>query len=163
MTFSESEIVKQFTSRLFKRCYPVFGPNPNKTIDIVIEEIGVLKQIAVTWWFYCSDSQEGFHVWTRTTFNARNLGSPYWQDGILHNRVIVLATGIGESKRLGKTKHRYYMQSDDVFVLGAVYCKFSFCIYSCVIITKNVHPKMAPYHDKDFPCFLPINDNFLTH
>lgn len=163
MMFSDSEIVKQFTLRLFKCCYPVFGPNPNKTIDIVIEENGVLKQIAVTWWFHCSDSQEGFHVGTRTTFNARNLESPYWQDGMLHNRVIVLATGIGESKRLDKTKLRYYMQSDDAFVLGALYCKFSVGIYSCAIITKGVHPKMAPYHDKAFPCFLSINDNFLTH
>jgi len=33
MPFPEREIVNQFTSKLFKRYYPAFGQDPNKTID----------------------------------------------------------------------------------------------------------------------------------
>jgi putative SOS response-associated peptidase YedK len=161
MQFSKQKIVNQFTSRLFKRYYPAFGQDPNKTIDIVIEENGVLKQVAATWWFDCSNSFEGLRVGTRTTFNARNLDSSYWQGALQYNRAIVLGTGIGESKVVGKTKHQYYMQSDDVFVLGALYRKFSDDRYSCAVITRDAHPKMEPYHHKAFPCFLPHDDQFL--
>ena len=161
MQFPEREIAKQFSSKMFKRYYPAFGQDPNKTIDIVIEENGELKQVAATWWFDCSDSFEGLQVGTRTTFNARNLDSPYWQGALHYNRAVVLATGIGESKVVGKTKHQYYMQSDEMFVLGALYRKFSEGRYSCAVITRNAHPKMEPYHDKAFPAFLPNDDKFL--
>ena len=53
------------------------------------------------------------------------------------------------------------MQSDDVFVLGALYRKFSDDRYSCAVITRYAHPKMEPYHHKAFPCFLPNDDRFL--
>jgi putative SOS response-associated peptidase YedK len=53
------------------------------------------------------------------------------------------------------------MQSDEVFVLGALYRKFSEGRYSCAVITRDAHPKMEPYHDKAFPGFLPNNDEFL--
>jgi putative SOS response-associated peptidase YedK len=102
MQFSKQKIVKQFYSTSFKRYYPSFGQDPNKTIDIVIEENGVLNQVAATWWFDCSDSFEGLHVGTRTTFNARNLDSSYWQGALQYNRAIILGTGIGESKVVGK-------------------------------------------------------------
>jgi putative SOS response-associated peptidase YedK len=161
VAFPEGEIVNQFISSLFKRYYPAFGQDPNKTIDIVIEENGELKQVAATWWFDCSDSFDGLQVGTRTTFNARNLDSPYWQSALHYNRAIVLATGMGESKVVGKTKHQYYMQSDEVFVLGALYQKFSDNRYSCAVITRDAHPKMEPYHHKAFPCFLPNDDPFL--
>jgi len=161
MQFSKQKIAKQFYSTSFKRYYPAFGQDPNKTIDIVIEENGELKQVAATWWFDCSDSFEGLRVGTRTTFNARNLDSSYWQGALQYNRAIVLGTGIGESKVVGKTKHQYYMQSDEVFVLGALYRKFSDDRYSCAVITRDAHPKMEAYHDKAFPCFLPNYDQFL--
>jgi putative SOS response-associated peptidase YedK len=161
MAFPEREIVNQFTSKLFKRYYPAFGQDPNKTIDIIIHENGELKQVAATWWFDCLDSYEGLHVGTRTTFNARNLESPYWQCALQYNRATVLGTGIGESKVVGKTKHQYYMQSDEVFVLGALYRKYSEGRYSCAVITRDAHPKMEPYHDKAFPAFLPNDDEFL--
>jgi putative SOS response-associated peptidase YedK len=53
------------------------------------------------------------------------------------------------------------MESDDVFVLGALYRKFSYDRYSCAVITRDAHPKMEPYYHKAFPCFLPNNDQFL--
>jgi putative SOS response-associated peptidase YedK len=159
--FPEREIANQFLSKSFKRYYPAFGQDPNKTIDIVIEESGVLKQVSATWWFDCSDSNLALNVGTRTTYNARNLESPFWKGALKNNRAIVLATGLGESKVIGKTKHQYYMQSDDVFVLAALYQKFSHDRYSCAVITRDAHPKMEPYHNKAFPGFLPNNDKFL--
>jgi len=163
--FPEREIANQFFSTSFKRYYPAFGQDPNKTIDIVIEESGELKQVSATWWFDCADTNSTntntLSVGPRTTFNARNLESPYWKGALKNNRAIVLATGIGESKVVGKTKHQYYMQSDEVFVLGALYRKFSDERYSCAVITRNTHSKMEPYHDKAFPGFLPNNDEFL--
>jgi len=62
---------------------------------------------------------------------------------------------------MGKTKHQYYMQSDSVFVLDALYRKFRDDRYSCAVITRDAHPKMEPYHHKAFPCFLPNDDRFL--
>ena len=157
----EREISNQFLTKSFKRYYPAFGQDPNKTIDIVIEENGQLKQVSATWWFDCSDAEFALNVDSRTTFNARNLESPYWSGALRNNRAIVLGTGLGESKVMGKTKHQYFMQSDDVFVLGALYRKFSHNRYSCAVITRDAHPKMEPYHDKAFPGFLPNLDSFL--
>lgn len=162
MQFPEREIGRQFLSKSFKRYYPAFGQDLNKTIDIIIEEKQILKQVSATWWFDCTESNDGLNLGSRTTYNARNLASPYWQGALQHHRAIVLATGIGESKLVGKTKHQYYMQSDEVFVLGALYRKFSNGRYSCAVITRDAHPKMQPYHDKAFPGFLPNDDKFLA-
>ncbi|WP_299078304.1 SOS response-associated peptidase family protein [uncultured Paraglaciecola sp.] len=159
--FPEKGIAEQFFTSSFKRYYPAFGQDPNKTIDIIIEEEGELKQVAATWWFDCTDSEYGLNVGSRTTFNARNLTSPYWQNPLKYNRAIVLATGLGESKKVGKTKHQYFMESQDVFVLAALYQKFSHNRYSCAVITRDIHQKMEPYHDKAFPGFLPHDDRFL--
>ena len=141
--------------------YPAFGQNPDRTIDILIREEGALKKVSATWWFDCVDSENGLLVGNRTTFNARNLSSPFWKHALQKYRAITFATAIGESKFVGKTKHQYYMQSDDVFALGVLYRKHSNNKYSCAVITRDSHPKMEPYHDKAFPCFLPMEPNFL--
>ena len=159
--FPEKSIAAQFFSHSFKRYYPAFGQDSNKTIDIIIEEDGELKQVAATWWFDCNDSEFGLIVGSKTTYNARNLVNPYWQNALQHQRAIVLATGLGESKKVGKTKHQYFMESEEVFVLGALYQKFSDNKYSCAVITRDVHTKMEAYHDKAFPGFLPHDDRFL--
>ena len=159
--FAESEIARQFTAKQFKSFYPAFGQNPDRKIDLVIEEDGEYKTVQATWWFDCFDSEEGTLVGSRITFNARNLDSPYWKDSLKTKRGLVFATGIGESKMVGKTKHQYYMNSDSVFVLGALYRKIGEGRYSCAVITRDAHEKMEPYHDKAFPCFLPLEDDFL--
>ena len=156
-----SEIVKVFAPPSYQSFYPAFGQDPGKTIDIIIEECGVLKQVAATWWYDCHVQGDSLVVGSRTTFNARNLSSPYWRHSLQNNRAILLATGIGESKKVGKTKQQYYMFSDAVFALGVLYQKHSNGQYSCAVITRDAHPKMAPYHDHAFPCFLPNNDEFL--
>ena len=141
--------------------YPAFGQDPNKTIDIVMRENGVLKQVPATWWFDCFDSPQGLAIGKRTTFNARNLDSPFWKHSLQNQRALVFATSIGESKLVGKTKHQYLMQSEEVFALGALYRKHANNAYSCAVITRDAHPKMEPYHDNAFPCFLPMEADFL--
>lgn len=145
----------------FKSYYPAFGQNPQRTIDIIIEEHGQLKSVAATWWYDCIDTTQGLKVGERTTFNARNLASQYWQSPLRHRRALVIATGLGESKLVGKTKHQYYMTSEKPLVLGALYQKFSNEQYACAVITRDAHPKMEPYHDKAFPGFLPYDADFL--
>lgn len=145
-----------------KMFYPAFGQNPHRTIDMLILENGELKQVAATWWFDCFDTDDGLIVGKRTTFNARNLDSPFWKHSLQNHRGVVFATGIGESKLVGKTKHQYYMQSDEVFALGALYRKHNNNKYSCAVITRDAHAKMEPYHDKAFPCFLPMDAAFLN-
>lgn len=46
-------------------------------------------------------------------------------------------------------------------ILGAVYQAFPNGKYSCAVITRDEHPRFAPYHDKAFPLFLPHNLDFL--
>ncbi len=145
----------------FNQYYPAFGQNPNRKIDMVIQEDGKIKRVKATWWFDCFDTSEGLMVGNRTTFNARNLASPFWKHALRNNRGIVFATGLGESKLVGKTKHQYYMQSDSIFALGALYQKFDNDQYSCAVITRDAHAKMEPYHDKAFPGFLPMQADFL--
>jgi putative SOS response-associated peptidase YedK len=100
-------------------------------------------------------------VGRNTTFNARALEKPYWQTALQYGRAVVTATGLGESRLVGKTKHQYYMHSSAPFVLGALYQKHPSGQYSCAVITRDSHPKMAPYHDKAFPCFLPTDPAFI--
>ncbi|AGH44187.1 SOS response-associated peptidase family protein [Paraglaciecola psychrophila] len=100
-------------------------------------------------------------VGTRATFNARNLDISCWQSALHYNRAIVLATGIDKYKVFGKTKHQHYVQSDEIFVIGALYRKISESRYSCAVLTKDAHPKMEPHHDKACPAFLPNGEKFL--
>ncbi|WP_416305228.1 SOS response-associated peptidase family protein [Neptunicella sp. SCSIO 80796] len=145
----------------FKRYYPAFGGNANRKIDACIEEDGTIKPITATWWYDCTENGNTIEPGERTTFNARNLDSSYWKGAVKHRRAIVFATGLGESKRVGKTKHQYYFDSEEVFALGALYRTFENGCYSLAIITRDSHPKMEPYHDKAFPCFLPNDEEFL--
>ncbi|GBL03872.1 SOS response-associated peptidase family protein [Glaciecola sp. KUL10] len=146
----------------FRHFYPAFGQDTNKTLDIVIQTKRFKHQVSATWWFDCIESGEDLLTGARTTFNARNLESPYWRRALKYQRAVVFATGIGESKLIGKTRHRYYMQSNGVFALAALYRAFENRKYSCAVITRDAHPKMEPYHDKAFPCFLPMDAKFLN-
>ena len=145
-----------------KHFYPAFGQDANKTLDIVIQTNEIKHQVSATWWFDCVESGDDLITKNRTTFNARNLESPYWQHALKRRRAVVFATGIGESKLVGKTKHQYYMQSNGIFALAALYRPFDNGKYSCAVITRDAHAKMAPYHDKAFPCFLPMDAHFLN-
>ncbi len=141
--------------------YPAFGGDTTRRIPLLINENGSLKQVQAVWWFdtFLRDSET--FIGGRTSFNARNLSSPFWNSALNNNRAIVLATELGESKLVGKTKHQYLMQSSQSFMLGALYQKLENGDYSCAIITRDTHPKMEPYHDKAFPFFLPMAPNFM--
>jgi putative SOS response-associated peptidase YedK len=160
MLFSEHEIVNQFTSRLFKRYYPDFGQDPNKTIDIVIEENGELKQVAAARWFDYSDSFEGLRVGTRTTFNARNLDSSYWQCALQITGLLYWIKGSVSQKLWVKQSINTICKAKKYLYLAR--CRVNLAMKDiAVVITRDAHPKMEPYHHKAFPCFLPNDDQFL--
>ena len=138
--------------------YPAFGTPDKQIKNLVIREDGKLKCVDATWWFECSEENGRLQVNNNlTTFNARNLKSPYWRQAIRHNRAIVMATELGEGK--GKTK--YLMESETPLLLGAVYRKFPNELYSTAVITRDSHPRFDQYHDKAFPLFLPLDYQFL--
>ena len=141
--------------------YPAFGKDPSKTIDIIIRDEGQLRRVNATWWFDCSEQDGKLVVGDRTTFNARNLGSPYWKSAIRSRRAIIVATGLGESKIIDGKKHQYLMNSDRPIFIGAVYRKFPGDHFSCALITRDSHPRFDAYHDKAFPLFLPYDNAFL--
>ncbi|BFM11300.1 hypothetical protein R50072_14530 [Simiduia litorea] len=143
--------------------YPAFGGDPTRTIDgLLIKKGGALKQVDATWWYDCRDVGGELEVGPRTTFNARNLTSLYWRDAIRHRRAIVIATGLGEGKKVAGKNTHYLVTTQRLMLLGAVYQEFPGEKYSCAIITRDTHPRFEPYHDKAFPLFLPYNLAFLT-
>ena len=143
--------------------YPAFGGDTNKRIPLVVNENSKLRLVDAIWWF---DGEANIRGQTQlgklTSFNARNLERPFWKSALKRHRGIVLASSIGESKLVGKTKHQYLMQSHQGFLLGALYRKLDNGDYLCAIITRDAHPKMAPYHDKAFPLFLPNQEGFIA-
>lgn len=142
--------------------YPAFGGDSSRQIKgLVIEEGGQTRTVNATWWFDCSEQDGQLVVGKRTTFNARNLDSPYWKGALRHHRGVVVATGIGESKVIEGKKHQFLMESDTPFLLGALYRRFPAGHYSCAVITRDEHAKFAPYHEKAFPLFLPEDRDFI--
>lgn len=142
--------------------YPAFGGDPGKQIRqlIVAGEQGP-EVVDATWWFDCEPAGESLRIGQRTTFNARNLESPYWKGALKHRRALVVATGLGESKWVNGRKHQYYMEGANPFLLGALYRTFDNGCYSCAVITRNSHPRFDEYHDKAFPCFIPCEKAFI--
>lgn len=142
--------------------YPAFGGAAGRQIkDLVIREEGAIKTVDATWWFDCQELDGELIVGKRTTFNARNLESPYWKGAVRHHRGIAIATGIGESLQRDGKKHQYLMESDKPLLLGCVYRKFPGNLYSCAVITRDEHDRFGKYHDKAFPLMLPHDKQFL--
>lgn len=141
--------------------YPAFGGDTSRRIPLLINENGEFKQVSAIWWFDTFSEDNITYIGKRTSFNARNLQSPFWKGALNKCRGLVLATQLGESKLVGKTKHQYLMQSKAPFMLGAIYKRLPNNDYACAIITRDAHPKMSPYHDKAFPLFLPFQNAFI--
>jgi putative SOS response-associated peptidase YedK len=159
-----SELFRTYPDEaLMQHFYPAFGGASNKQIkDLIINENGQLKTVDATWWFECSE-QDGKLIVdnTRTTFNARNLVSPYWKNAIRHHRGIVLATALGEGKVVAGKKHQFLMEGERPILLGAIYRQYPNNLYSTAIITREEHPRFNEYHDKAFPLFLPPDPQLL--
>jgi hypothetical protein len=160
MQFSNQKIAKQFYSTSFKRYYPAFGQDPNKTIDIVIEENGELKQVAATWWYDCSDSFEGLRVGTRTTFNARNLDSSYWQGALQITGLLYWVQGSVSQKLWVK-------QSINTICKAKKYLYLAHCIVNlamkdiAVLSSLEMHiPKWSLITIKPSHAFYPMMSNF---
>jgi putative SOS response-associated peptidase YedK len=141
--------------------YPAFGGDINRRIPLLVSQDNQLKRVDAIWWFDAYVQSQQTLLGQRTSFNARNLDSPFWKGALNNSRGIVLANQIGESKPVGKGKHQFLMQSNAPFMLGAIYRKLENGDYCCAIITRDAHPKMTPYHEKAFPLFLPIDMQFL--
>lgn len=142
--------------------YPAFGGAASRTLDLVVGGEGGRRVIGATWWFDCQEEVDTLRVNNqRTTFNARNLTSPYWRGAIRHNRGMFLATGIGEGKVIdGKNRH-FLVESEEPILMGCVYRAFPNGCYSAAIITRDSHPRFEPYHDKAFPLMLPRDPAFI--
>lgn len=142
--------------------YPAFGANPNRKIrNLIIQVDGAPTLVDATWWFDCTAEGDELRVGKRTSFNARNLDSPFWKGALRHHRGLVTATGIGESKVVDGRKHQYLMIGTEPFLLGALYRPFPNGHFSCAVITRDAHLKMEPYHDKAFPLFIPATKDFV--
>ncbi|WP_152207423.1 hypothetical protein [Marinobacter changyiensis] len=89
-----------------EQIYPAFGGNSARQIrGLIIQEEGKPRLVDATWWFDCTANEDRLEVGKRTTFNVRNLDSPYWKGALRHHRGIVVATGIGESKKINGRTH----------------------------------------------------------
>jgi putative SOS response-associated peptidase YedK len=142
--------------------YPAFGKTASKRITNLI--VSPSKTIDATWWFDAKPNGENLEVGERTTFNARNIDSPYWKKAITHRRGIVVATAIGESNpsQTGKGKSHYLIEpKSGAFLLGAVYRIFSNGLYSCAVITRPPIDGFSQFHEKSIPCFLPHDRNTI--
>lgn len=142
---------------------PAFGGAAHNQIkDLIIQDGGQVKAVDATWWYECAPDEGTLAVNnTRTTFNARNLGSPYWKSAIRRHRGIALVTAIGEGKMIsGKNRH-YFVEGETPLLMGAVYRPHPNGLYSTAIITRDAHPRFDAYHDKAFPLFLPPDPEFL--
>ena len=142
--------------------YPAFGGEPRRQIHkLIIAGDSGPKTVDATWWFDCQPAGDTLQVGKRTTFNARNLESPYWKGALRHHRALVVATGLGESKIIDGKKRQYLMEGDTPFLLGALFRSFDNGCYSCAIITRDSHPRFDRYHNLAFPCFLPASADFV--
>jgi|GEM_PF-277568 len=142
--------------------YPAFGGDASRQIHgLIIQEEEQIQTVDATWWFDCEADGETLVTGPRTTFNARNLGSPFWREALQARRGVVVATGLGESKMINGRRHRFLMEANTPFLLGALYRRFSNGRYACAVITRDSHPRFEPYHDKAFPLFLPPDPEFI--
>lgn len=156
------DIVNRIPVDTLQHFYPAFGGVASKQIKgLVVRDGGDLKAIDATWWFDCKEVNGELVVGTRTTFNARNLESPYWKGAVRNHRGIAIATGIGESLQRDGKKFQYLMEAERPLLLGCVYRAFPGGLYSCAVITRDEHDRFGKYHDKAFPLMLPYDKQFL--
>lgn len=140
--------------------YPAFGKNPDRKIQNLI--ISPTKTVDATWWFDCKPNGDSLEVGDRTTFNARNLDSPFWKGSIRHHRALVVGTALGESNKVGSSNEHYLMEGEGAILFGAVYREFDNGCFSTAVITRPPHERFSKFHEKSIPCFLPHNKDFIS-
>ena len=141
--------------------YPAFGKAAERQITNII--VSSDSTIDATWWFDAKPVGNTLEVGNRTTFNARNLDSPYWGKFIRERWAIVVATAVGESNPLGKGKSHYLMKPQSgALLIGAVYRRFSNGLFSCAVVTRPPIEGFSQYHEKSIPCFLPHDSHAIN-
>ncbi|NDV92079.1 DUF159 family protein [Alteromonas sp. 345S023] len=139
--------------------YPAFGKNPSRMISNLIVSSDTV--VDATWWFDCKANGDALVVGDRTTFNARNLDSPFWKGAIRYHRALVIATAVGESNKEGASNAHYLMEGEKALLIGAVYREYDNGLYSTAVITRPPHERFSKYHSKSIPCFLPPDKGFV--
>ncbi|GFD92010.1 hypothetical protein KUL156_53010 [Alteromonas sp. KUL156] len=148
--------VNEFSTTKIINFYPAFGKSPERQITNLI--VSGDRTVDATWWFDAKPDGETLQVGDRTTFNARNLDSPYWGKFIRERRAVVVATAVGESNPRGKGKAHYLMKpTSGALLIGAVYRRFSNGLFSCAVVTRPPIEGFSQFHEKSIPCFLPHN------
>lgn len=117
--------------------------------------------VDATWWFDCQPEGDTLRLGKRTTFNARNLSSPFWRSAVAGHRALVLANEVGETQTINGRKTHYLMRSEKPFFLGALYRRYANGRYSCAVITKAPTAEFARYHEKAAPLILPQSPELL--
>lgn len=147
-----------------ERFYPAFGGNTNRIITgLILQQEEGITAVDATWWFDCKEVGGELVAGDRTTFNARNLDSPYWKGAFRRHRAVVVATAFGESQQLEGKKHQYLMTGHkQAILLGAVYRPFPSGHYACAVITRPAHTDFAKYHEKAMPLMLPHDKDFIA-
>ena len=141
--------------------YPAFGKAAERQITNLI--VSSDSTIDATWWFDAKPVGNTLEVGNRTTFNARNLDSPYWGKFIRERRAIVVATAVGESNPVRKGKAHYLMKATSgALLIGAVYRRFSNGLFSCAVVTRPPIDGFRQYHEKSIPCFLPHDSHVIN-
>ena len=139
--------------------YPAFGKDPSRKISNLI--VSPQTSIDATWWFDAKPHGDSLLLGDRTTFNARNLDSPFWKHAIQSRRAIVAATAVGESNPIGKGKAHYLMKARRGLLIGAVYRIFDNGCAVCSVITRPPQPGFSQFHEKSIPCFLPTDPQVI--
>jgi len=114
------------------------------------------------WWYALKYENEKVKINDKvTSFNARRLNAPLWEDAVRSRRGILFATEIGESN----DNKRYLLQAEQVFALGCLYKDWEFngaAARSFAVITTAPTPEFSQYHAKSMPLFLPNDPAFLN-
>ena len=142
----------------------VVGLAHRKIPDVVIQEDGKRKLVAATWWFDCEEVEGNLQTKNLKSFNARDLRRKLWRNALETQRGIAVATGLGESRLLGKegkTKHQFLMLADEPLLFGVLYQRFPHNLYSCAVITRDAQLGFDAYHDRAFPLFLRPEKKFI--
>ncbi len=140
--------------------YPQQRAYQRRPFDGLVTQQGNTYQASSALWWYALRPQEGEFVVNEklTSFNARDLNKPLWQEASRTRRALVFATELGESQG----KDRYLMRSKEGFALGCVYKDWQDShgkvTRSFAVITRPPHHRFEKYHHKSLPLFLPMDD-----
>ena len=131
---------------------------------LVRERTGKREVVSAFWWYQLSlkrDPEQFTPEYSLTTFNARDLASPFWRAALASRRCILPASEIGESEG----KKRFLMQADEPIYLAGLYKDWQnpdgSTTTSYAVITRPPHDRFSQYHSKSIPLMLPQDREIL--